>query len=130
MLKRRLFGAAFFGAVAVITYLSLSTLPFETPDLGFDAVDKLGHSLAYAVTMILGCLLWSACLRDKQMIRPHFLILGFALFGYGIIIEVLQYLLPVNRWAELWDIAANGIGIMTGGIIFQILFKKSSVKKA
>lgn len=125
-----MFGGAFFGALAVITYLSLSSLPFVALDLGFNAGDKLGHALAYAVTMILGCLLWRERRIHKSMFRRHYLILGLGLFGYGMVIEVLQYVLPVNRWAELWDLVANGLGVLSGGFIYHILFEGPSVKKA
>ena len=128
--KPIVFGVAFFGALTAITYLSLSTLPFEPPDLGFDAVDKLGHALAYATTMFLGCLFWKAQRGYDRISGNHMIVLGLWLFGYGIVIEVLQHLLPVNRWAEIWDVVANGIGILAGGLSFHFLFNRSSVKKA
>jgi len=128
--KTQLYGWAFFGALATITYLSLSKLPFLTPDLGFDFADKLGHALAYATTMILGSLFWKARTALVQLSFLNMVYMGLLLLGYGMIIEVLQHVLPVNRWAEIWDVVANGIGILTGGLIFHFLFNRTSVKKA
>ena len=130
MAKTRLYGVAFFGVLAAITYLSLYSVPFEAPDLGFDAVDKLGHAMAYLTAMLLGCIFWSKRNKEVSFPRRHLLILGFSLFGYGMIIEALQHILPINRWAELWDVVANGFGILIGGLSFHILFNRSSVKKA
>ena len=130
VVKTVFFGLAFFGALATITYLSLYPLPFEPPDLGFDAIDKVGHALAYATAMVLGCFYWRERGRFNSVSRPHLRNLGLLLFGYGTIIEVLQHILPVNRWAEIWDVLANGLGILIGGIVFHFLFNRSSVKKA
>lgn len=130
MPRKILFGAFFLGALTVITYFSLSTIPFEVPDLGIDITDKLGHALAYGTTMFLGCLFWRECNPQKTISLQDIQIIGIALFSYGTIIEVLQYVLPVNRWAEIWDIIANGLGILTAAILCRFLFKGSSVKKA
>lgn len=130
VLSRAFYGLGFFGALSVIAYLSLSTIPFKVPDLGLNMTDKMGHALAYGVTMCLGCLFARECHAQKKLTLRSILIMGLALFGYGIIIEVLQQILPVNRWAQGWDVVANGLGILAAGLLCHFLLRDRTVKKA
>lgn len=112
------FGVAFYAFLGVITVLSLIEVEFNIPDLKISFIDKVIHTGAYAVLMLTGGLYYLNG-KDKKTQNNRMLILAFLLIGFGILIEVLQKVLPVNRWWELWDVVANIAGVLLGMLIFK-----------
>ena len=129
MPRQLLYGVLFLAILLAIAYLSLTEIELQTPDLSFNAWDKLAHATVYGMAMLLGGLYFREINSRKKLGNNTLLALGLALFGYGIGIEVLQHILPVNRWGEMWDAVANGFGIIIVGFYLRWYSRKTTVKK-
>lgn len=102
-----------FGAMAVaIGYLALVPTPLPTVGTGWD---KLNHVIAFAALVAVGCRAWGA---DDGSRGSRWAVLA-GVFGYGAMIEVVQYYVP-GRSAEWADLAADGAGILCGAWIFDV----------
>lgn len=99
--------------------LFLTLVPMGT--LGSSAVwsyDKLGHFLLFASwTFLLG-----AYLYVNNSYKLNLFTIFFIGVSFGIIIEVLQYILPFHRSAELFDIAFDSLGCLAGVLSLKKLF--------
>ncbi|MDD3352799.1 VanZ family protein [Zoogloea sp.] len=71
--------------------------------------DKLHHGAAFIVLTVLGGLAW----RE----RPGTIAVG--LLGYGVLIELCQATLTVNRVGEAQDVLADGLGIALGWLLMR-----------
>lgn len=94
----RVFAPAAFWAAAVFTLWS--TMAPAAPNV--PGGDKVQH---VAVFGLLALLLWAAYPRMSVGWRAA------CLLGFGATIEVLQGTLPFGRSAELFDLAADALGI-------------------
>lgn len=83
--------------------------------------DKLGHILLFGSwTFLLG--LYRMMQNSRQnSVWPIFL----AGLVFGGAIELLQYLLPFNRTAELLDLACDSVGALAAVLLLKVLFKSS-----
>ncbi|MGS2727406.1 VanZ family protein [Psychroserpens sp. BH13MA-6] len=90
----------------------------RVPDLGSNFDDKIYHVIAY---FILTILLFNYL--NKQQISHVLLKTGVIVIIYGIIIEVLQYILTSYRTLDFYDAMAN-----TFGVILAIIAIKFSNK--
>ena len=91
--------------VLAILWLSLTPNP---PQIGIEQGDKLGHALAYTLLMF-----WFCQLYDSRRAR-----IGHALcfVALGIAIEFAQRATEYRSF-ELWDMAADGAGIVIGWML-------------
>ncbi len=82
--------------------------------------DKIGHFLMFAAwTFLFG--LVRAVLKKK---KPN-LVMVFCLgLFYGLLIEVLQFILPTNRSPELYDFIADALGSGIAVLLLIPLFKR------
>jgi len=122
LLVRRffLFLALFFTvAIALGSLLSIDGEPL--PQVQF--LDKIVHAIGY------GVLAESWLLAYKHLIKRQVTIfwIGLSVFIYGIVIEVLQGTLTSNRQADIYDLLANFVGILTAIIFFNIFFREKRV---
>ena len=111
---------SFFSKIPTITLISiiitigiLSLLP---PESGFELKkDKLGHFLAYAAL--------SANTLYFNRGKKSFIILLLSVWGYGLLLEMLQSLIP-GRETSFFDLLANISGSLIGVIVHFIFTKK------
>lgn len=127
---KQLLGLKTLGFIAVgysvfITVLML--LPVSTEKtLHIPFFDKIIHALIYIVFVLV----WYSLFRKfKSKMRGIYIIIPLVLFIYGIVIEVLQGSFVASRSQDIWDIVANGTGIIIGIVLFYklniiFLFKK------
>ena len=101
----------------LITYLSLSSL--KEFNVKISLSDKLLHMLSY-LGLTLSWLF--AILKSHKSFKVKFQV-GFALFIFGIVIEILQSNMPLNRHGDYLDVFANFLGILGGIITFNYLFR-------
>ncbi|MGB0976650.1 MAG: VanZ family protein [Prolixibacteraceae bacterium] len=94
----------------------------DIPKVRIPNIDKIVHLCFYVGFTYL---LRGATIKKLKAIYVLIIALGF-----GIGIEVLQQLLPVNRSASIADVAANTIGAIIGLVLFKILYKKSRLSKS
>jgi VanZ family protein len=88
-------------AVALIAITWLATTPRAVPVVE-DINDKVTHVLAFLVLGLLADFSFPARGFGPRKI--------LALFGFGLLIEAVQYFLPY-RDSSLYDLAANAIGL-------------------
>ena len=62
-------------------------------------------------------------LKPDYKLKKNIIIVSLFLFLYGIIIEVLQSKITLNRVGEYQDILANVLGIFLGALIFRYIRK-------
>ena len=100
-----------FLAVSLLLITFLATVELELP--GITSVDdKFGHVLAF---------LYLAFLVDYSFPTSRFnLSKILPLLFYGIVIEVIQHFLP-HRMFSLFDLLADGVGVVIYALLFQIL---------
>lgn len=97
----------------------------DGPEIDVPEIDKLVHFSFYFVALLLGGL-WIEKSNNLNRKPPVSIkALGFILFFYGIIIEVLQSILPTGRSAEVLDGLANTFGILTGILALRFILKKA-----
>ena len=96
----------------------LSLLPAnDFPQLPlFPGADKIVHICMYLGLAVLAC--WSMHAEVKR--KWYYAVIFFAI-GWGIMMEIFQYLMHMGRSFELYDILANSIGALTGVSIYMIL---------
>ncbi|MCX2681800.1 VanZ family protein [Galbibacter sp. EGI 63066] len=108
--------------LCAITFASLASTVFvEDVDTGFEVSDKFVHAIFYFVNTLLLYLHF----KNTTVKYPLLKVSLFSLV-YGIIIEVLQYIMPYNRAFEITDIAANTVGILTAIFLIKLML---AVKK-
>ena len=98
------------GWILVVLAVIASIMPLtEMPKVGVN--DKVEHVVAYAVLA-----LWFAGIYPKS----RYPMIGVALLIMGIVIEGLQGAMNLGRQADLRDVYANTIGIVTGLLLALI----------
>lgn len=105
--------------------LSLTLLPSDkiTPDHTLFQYDKLGHSLMFGTwTLLLGLTGIVTNLRPLPLL-PIFLTGSI----FGIFVEILQEILPVDRHADPYDALADIAGCLIAVFILNIITKYSKV---
>ncbi len=111
----------------IIAFLSLSpkgVLPkFSWGDL--ISPDKAGHLTFYAVFIFL--ILYGIYKNKGQQVINQSLFWKVLLFGagYGLFMEIFQYLFFPGRYFEFQDEIANIIGSIIGILIFKYIFLKN-----
>lgn len=96
-----------------VVAIVLSGLSFFTPGSDLpqtDIWDKLGHALMFAALALTGLLVGIAAKR-----------LAPALFGYAVLTEVLQAVLPIHRDGDWHDVLADSIGFVCAFVAAGLL---------
>jgi VanZ family protein len=94
--------------VAAVIVLSLVPQP---PVSGVAGSDKLGHTLSYWLLMV-----WFTQLYP----RPRYGLLALAFIALGLMLELLQALMPPRSF-DLVDIAANTGGVLLGWVLAVVV---------
>ena len=115
--KNLLERSAFLIAIAVtalVASLSLSD-PIQIDfKLKISFLDKIFHACAYFGLTLS----WLFALKKYTKYK----LIGFVLFFYGILMEFLQGWLTQNREKDIFDVAANSLGIIIAILIFNKLY--------
>ena len=112
---------SFTVAIAIGSLISVNN-SIEIPPV--KNIDKFLHFTAY-FTLTLS---WLFAFYKSLKLHLKGIVIVIILFIYGIIIEVLQGVLTTYRQADLLDIVANSIGIVTAWVIFNKIFPKNRMK--
>lgn len=91
----------------------------------FPNADKVIH---WGMYLGLSFLLIPALLQNKKYNNSYILSFLIALI-IGILIEYLQPRLSVGRSADFFDGMADGIGAITGIIIYQLVVRNKKIEK-
>lgn len=116
----KLIPATLFIWTVMILYLTL--LPSDSlPSARIFSYDKLGHfGMFGGWTGLLG-LYFLYVKKDYSVSLPAITTAGIV---FGIVIELLQLTLPINRLFSFYDILANTAGCITAYIILAYLKEK------
>lgn len=112
----------------LLIFIACSTPGEQLPPAPFFDFDKLVHLFFYGTLQLL--LLRGFYLQNQFVaLRKHYLPITFIISaGYGILIEVLQGHVFRNRSFDLYDMAANIVGVILA-ILCWILFFKKKIKQ-
>lgn len=105
----------------LLTYLCLET-PNVQINLGSQS-DKVYHALAYLVYTVV----WYLTFRFT-FAKSHFKALSYVFvlaLSYGILIEVLQHYLTVNRQGDYKDVLANVLGTLIAVLVINLINTKT-----
>jgi len=113
-----------------VTFSSLYS--FEDSDLSNFNIpygDKVVHFIFYFVAAVLGSLFFIETKEKKSIYIKYLKILALSLILFGIIIEVIQGTMTVNRSGDVFDALANSLGVILGIIgIFTQFQGRSGLK--
>ncbi len=94
-------------SVALVVVFVLAMIPVAVVPVVVSFQDKLHHSAAFAVLMLLGVAGWPG--RHAR--------LATGLLVYGVAIEVCQHTFTAHRVGEVQDVVADGLGIAIGWLL-------------
>ncbi len=119
--RKEIYLIAAAGWTIFITVLSLVSFS-GTTTIKSPVSDKLVHAVFY----LAFTLLWYSYLKER---RKKYILLKLFLTAvvYGIIIEVLQYMMPYGRNFDTKDILANTAGGFLGIILIKIYEIRSGI---
>lgn len=132
MLKKLLYKILFISWMVFVTFSSLFS--FEGMKMGSFALriphlDKLVHFVFYLVMFVTAFFAVKDHFLPRLKLRTVLWgVLSFTII-YGMIIEVLQYTLTVNRQGDIMDALANSMGAIVGLMLTKgLIYKGGSLK--
>ena len=96
------------------------------PDLSFWKLlqfDSAAHAFVFAIFSFLWAVAFSKQVSSallKKWAQPSSVLLGIA---YGILLEILQYLIFYRRSAEWSDMVSDSIGCFAGWLAFYLVYR-------
>lgn len=114
------FTILFIGWLVLIT--SLSLFSFSTAgvdDWNLPHMDKLVHGIFHFMIMVLGILAWHERYGQNGGWSKSLVLLFLFSLLYGLAIELLQFMLPTGRFADVMDVLANVTGALLGILLIQ-----------
>jgi VanZ family protein len=124
VLKKHLYAFAFIGWMVFVTFSSLYS--FEDAELSSVNIpygDKVVHFTFYFVAAVLGSSFIVETKEEKSKRIKYLKILALSLIFFGIVIEVVQEEMTVNRSGDVFDALANSLGVILGIIIIFTQFQ-------
>lgn len=115
-----LFSLAIFWS-GLILYLSLANID-DIKIVELNASDKLYHTACYFILGVLWFLFFHV--KQGQLATSKKLIVAGCLILFGIIIEILQFVLTSYRTFDLWDALANAVGIFLASLFINAMLKR------
>lgn len=104
-------------ATAVILYGTLFPVDYDVPK-SIIGLDKVVHIIMFGGwTFLYGIVRF---LRDKYTLWPVFLVGAI----FGVVIELLQHILPTGRNPEMMDMLADFSGTALAILVLYVLSKK------
>ncbi|NNK82592.1 MAG: VanZ family protein [Flavobacteriaceae bacterium] len=114
MLNRSIVLTIQIAYIVVITVLSLVSIDTKT-NINVDFADKIIHVIIHTINVIL---LYIVFLKFK--VAKSLLLAIIVSILYGIIIEILQEYIAINRQFDIFDIYANCFGTIIAAIILKL----------
>lgn len=120
------FTVLFVAWMALITYLSLGSLSGTgLSSVAIPHKDKIAHFVFYFGMVLLGCLFIRERTQGRFRRKNSILLMFLLALVYGIVIEVLQVKITVDREGDWYDALANSVGAFAGSIVIGRLFSQN-----
>ena len=127
MLNSYRFTFGFLFWMTLITFLSLYNFSdYGEIDIEVPLLDKIVHSVFYAVATTLACLFLRERSKGKIPMRSVLIYSAVFMLIYGTAIEVIQTKYTTSRSGEILDFTANSIGIIIALIAVGKCFSPNS----
>ena len=108
--------------LGIIVFLSLMPSD-DLPQIElFNGFDKLVHFCMYFGFTWLLC--WTLHAESKPKLDYYIIIFTI---GWGLLMEIFQLEMHLGRAFEWFDVLANGIGALTGAVIFNLMVHRRNV---
>ena len=106
--------------LAYASFLTMASLMIisDMPSFGFTFDDKIYHLIAYFIFTLL---VFNYC--NSKNYKNGFAISAGITIVYGIIIEVLQYVITTHRTFDVYDAIANTLGAILAVIVLRYLMR-------
>ncbi len=104
-------------AVALIVIFIMAMIPLPEVLNAFSFQDKLEHSAAFLVLMLLG---WSGWPNRPWPVAASLLL-------YGVLIELAQHFFTLNRVGDPWDVVADSSGLLIGGWLIRLYGRRDAL---
>ena len=128
MPKKTVYTTLFISWVLLVTVLSLFDFDPNDEGIPIPHLDKLVHFVFYLLFVILGGLMWQSGKPMNSTLKKTILWVVIAVL-YGLLMEALQDLLPIDRSAEIFDVLANTLGAVMGGLLIKTYFSRTHALK-
>ena len=128
MPKKTVYTTLFISWVLLVTVLSLFDFDPNDEGIPIPYLDKLVHFVFYLLFVILGGLMWQSGKPMNSTLKKTILWVVIAVL-YGLLMEALQDLLPIDRSAEIFDVLANTLGAVMGGLLIKTYFSRTHALK-
>ena len=110
------------GIVLTLVVAFLCLYPFQSQkESAIPHFDKVIHITLFLVLSYFWMRGLSAQKQFKKVQEKAVLITVVSAITYGVLIEVLQEVMHLGRSFDLWDIAADTVGVMFGFGIFRVV---------
>ncbi|WP_340075298.1 VanZ family protein [Leptobacterium sp. I13] len=126
MRKKHIYGTFAVSWTFLVAILSLFSLPDTISNTEFiPHSDKITHIIFYNVMTLA----WFFYFKTTKTKYKQIIAISIAALIYGIIIEIIQAILPYGRTAEWLDGIANAIGVTLAILLLYTLPLKSKSLK-
>ncbi len=115
----------FFFAFVYTTVITIGSLvnTGTLPKIDYEISDKTIHYFGYFFFYLIW-FFYALFKHQKANYTVLVLLVGCFSFIYGIIIEMLQSVLTATRQSDIYDILANGLGVVTASLLLMLLQNK------
>lgn len=101
--------------MVLVTFSSLFSFSgVDTEGIDIPHFDKIVHFAFYFGMVVLGVLASREHLKEHFVLKKVLLVVFVFAVVYGMVIEVLQYSMTVDREGDILDVLANTFGAFVG----------------
>lgn len=124
MFKKFFFTGVFISWLVFVTFCSLFSFSgFEAESyITIPHFDKAVHFIFYFVSCVLGVFFIREKTKGEISLVKALVITCVVTIIFGILIEVLQDAITVERMADVFDGLANSLGSLCGALAMKFLF--------
>jgi VanZ family protein len=121
--KRYFFRIAFVGWLLFVTFSSLYSFEgVHAPRFQIPQLDKIVHFTFYFVACVLGVFFLRERSQGAMRLNKAIWVMVFSTISFGILIEIIQHTLTVNRMGDFLDGIANILGSLCAAIALKVYF--------
>lgn len=120
MLNKKLIAISWNVLILIFCLINLSNIN-EVQKIHIPNLDKVVHFIFYTTSSFL----WSWALLNKKAaaFKLNLTLIVFGLILFGLMVEFLQDILPIQRSFEWLDVLCNTLGVLFGTTVYLIYTK-------